>query len=73
MKKFEEKIAEKVDERIKNLIPCIKSQIEGGNPIKTFSVPNSLLHEGIECKGCLSKPICGIRYKCLVCPIFNLC
>jgi hypothetical protein len=31
-------IAEKIDERVKNLIPCIQAQLEGGHFIKTFSV-----------------------------------
>lgn len=31
-------IADRVDERIKNLIPCIKTQLEGGHFTKTFSV-----------------------------------
>lgn len=34
---------------------------------------NSLIHEEYECKGCLMKPIIGIRYQCLTCSQFNLC
>lgn len=66
-------IAEKIDERVKNLIPCIKAQLEGGHFIKTFSVSNPTVHDNTECKSCLSTPIVGIRYKCLECPVFDLC
>ena len=30
-------------------------------------------HEGIKCDGCQIEPILGIRYKCGVCPIYELC
>lgn len=66
-------IAEKVDERFRALLPCIKAQLEGGHFTKTFSVAGNLVHENTECKSCLSAPIVGIRFKCLECPAFSLC
>lgn len=31
------------------------------------------VHEGVTCDGCQTKPIVGTRYKCSVCPDFDLC
>ncbi len=33
----------------------------------------SYVHEGISCVKCGTRPIKGTRYKCYVCPDFNLC
>lgn len=34
---------------------------------------NEVIHEGIECDGCLQLPIIGVRYKCKNCADFDLC
>jgi hypothetical protein len=31
------------------------------------------VHEGIVCDGCQATPIVGMRYKCTICPDFDLC
>ncbi|PIL32363.1 hypothetical protein GSI_05609 [Ganoderma sinense ZZ0214-1] len=35
--------------------------------------PESILHDGIACDGCSSKPLAGVRHKCLECEDFDLC
>merc|ERR1719436_1500528 len=32
-----------------------------------------VLHKGITCDICDEKPIIGVRYKCMVCPDFDMC
>jgi hypothetical protein len=32
-----------------------------------------LIHEGIRCDGCQQYPLVGARFKCTVCPDFDLC
>jgi hypothetical protein len=66
-------VAAKVDERMQVLLPYLKAQLEGGHFLKTFSNEGAPVHENTDCKSCLATPIVGIRYKCLVCPAFNLC
>jgi hypothetical protein len=62
-----------VDERIKNLIPCIKNQVSQSFEVSVFDEKTQLKHEGIACNGCSMNPIIGIRYKCIECPNFNFC
>jgi hypothetical protein len=32
-----------------------------------------VIHQGIKCDGCQMDPILGVRYKCALCPNFELC
>lgn len=45
--------------------------------VKFYVVPKAetpgFLHPGVECDSCKVQPITGPRYKCLVCPNFDLC
>ncbi|KAL4230805.1 Sequestosome-1 [Mactra antiquata] len=34
---------------------------------------NEAVHHGVVCDGCEMGPICGPRYKCMICPDYDLC
>ena len=40
---------------------------------RTLIVNGKLVHFYVKCRGCGLTPIVGIRYKCSVCPDYNLC
>ena len=46
-----------------------QSQIKNNN----MSMSVSSIHSNIKCELCLQQPIVGIRYKCSICPNYNLC
>ena len=48
-----------------------QSQIKNNNMNMLMSV--SSIHSNVKCELCLQQPIVGIRYKCSVCPNYNLC
>lgn len=47
--------------------------IEEGNFLKKESQNSPSVHQNIICDGCGADPILGIRYKCAVCPDYDLC
>ena len=46
-----------------------QSQIKNNN----MSMSVSSIHSNIKCELCFQQPIVGIRYKCSICPNYNLC
>ena len=40
---------------------------------KVYLSLNETIHEGIKCNICHANPIIGERYKCSICPNYNLC
>ena len=40
---------------------------------KKVSKPNTTTHMGITCDNCKARPIRGTRFKCLVCPDYDVC
>lgn len=51
------------------------SKVNNTNNSKQISVKRVGLpeHTGITCEHCRQFPIMGVRYKCLICPSFDLC
>lgn len=41
--------------------------------VKTRRTPEQEIHSGVACDGCRQYPISGIRFKCTVCPDYDLC
>jgi len=54
---------------------CEKKEIHpASHPLLKLKEPARRdIHHGVTCDGCGVKPIEGVRYKCLVCPNFDLC
>ena len=64
--KIKQNIREMVQSKMKLLEQSILEEIsKKENPI--------IIHKGISCSNCGMKEIVGIRYKCTICPNFNLC
>jgi len=55
--------------------PCEKKNLHpASHPLLKLKEPGRRdIHHGVTCDGCGMKPIEGVRFKCLVCPNFDLC
>jgi len=43
------------------------------HPLVKFKRPEIVEHEGVKCDGCGVYPITGDRFKCMVCPQYDMC
>ena len=68
IKNLEKEIAE-----YKKKIKEYEEKINNNDNKKEYVSVNSSIHEGIKCEKCKICPIIGERYKCSVCPNYNLC
>lgn len=59
-----------IERRLGELRTCYESLYYG---LVAKMEESSIIHHGIMCDGCHLKPIVGVRYKCIICPNFNLC
>jgi hypothetical protein len=62
-------IAKSVEEKQS---PVVVNEVKQ-NPSPIVEEPKSRAHLGITCDGCQTTPIVGNRFKCSVCPDFDLC
>jgi len=66
-----------LDIDVGNMLPSIQNMLENVAPQVMKEVkanfPESAVHHGITCDGCQVCPIQGIRWKCTVCPDYDLC
>lgn len=58
-----------LDSLIKSEASQYASQIALSQSVST----SHAVHTNVRCNGCSVKPIRGVRYKCSVCPSYNLC
>ena len=68
----EEKIKQSIRELVQSKLKTFENSIiEDISKKIDLNPPN--VHKGIKCSNCDMKNIVGIRYKCTVCPNYNLC
>ena len=67
-----EKIKESIREMVKSKLAILEQTIIDEISKKSILVPTNV-HKGIKCSNCGMENIVGIRYKCTICPNFNLC
>ena len=68
----EEKIKQSIRELVQSKLKTLeKSIIEDISRKMDINPPN--VHKGIKCSYCGMENIVGIRYKCTMCPNYNLC
>ena len=73
--KIKESIRLLVKSKLKNLESSITNELISNvrNSQLTLSNQKHIIHKGVRCDECGIKNIEGVRYKCSVCPNYNLC
>lgn len=78
-KSLDESISEKISKLLPELISKVKEEVTQESRIRESQLKESrqegsqVIHHHYICDGCEKGPIVGIRYKCAVCPNFDLC
>ena len=87
-KSIDESINEKIAKMMPQLISKIKEEVMTESKIiesrikeepkvveekKENSNSSQVIHAHVTCDECGTSPIVGIRYKCVVCPDFDVC
>lgn len=61
------------EKKRQNFFNSEMSKLSTQSNVAMSVMPSNVIHTNIECSICKNNPIIGIRYKCTVCPSFNLC
>lgn len=71
----EEETFRELNEKVDSMTESLEELKKSVSDSKTAPTPQKIevLHCNVICDGCESAPIVGRRFKCLVCPNFDLC
>lgn len=84
VKSIDDSISEKLSKMMPDIISKIKEQVMTESKIRSSSktmeeiqpkieTNSQVVHAHVTCDECHASPIVGIRYKCVVCPNFDVC